>query len=195
MMASRNDDGRLGVARNRLRARLAQRGVTTTVLMEQEEETPDMGKTLMQQVLEARTDEIEAKMAALRLQREQWKMQNRDFQQAKGNSKANAAQFSYKEDAADNARARANVHHQGSHYVMAGSKQFQKGRVQGMVSRHSAQGDKMQAARMQQREGKRNAAAARDVANGQTNSASKQNSAPQKKGGKSTNKAKMSMAS
>ena len=73
---------------------------------------------------------------------------------AKGKSKAIASTFIYKAGAADNARARALVHHGygmdggGSHYWLAASKQFQKGvRVKGVISRHSVQGAKMQATR------------------------------------------------
>jgi RNase P protein component len=57
-----------------------------------------------------------------------------------GSSKANPSTFYTKELPADDKVARANVHHTGSHYVMAGSKQFQRGvRVKGVVSRHSKQ--------------------------------------------------------
>ena len=69
----------------------------------------------------------------------------------KGNNstKAIASQFVHKESPADNAARRAVVHHTGSHYVMAGGVQFQRGlRVPGVVSRHSKQGAKLQAARM-----------------------------------------------
>jgi hypothetical protein len=70
----------------------------------------------------------------------------------KGNTKAIPSQYVYKQDVADNAAKRAMVHHAGSHYHMAGSHQFQKGvRVQGVISRHSKQGAKMQAARMSNR--------------------------------------------
>ena len=59
----------------------------------------------------------------------------------KGNSKAISSQFVFKQGAADNAQNRAIVHHWGaggggSHYCMAGSKQFQKGnKVKGIVAR------------------------------------------------------------
>jgi hypothetical protein len=74
-------------------------------------------------------------------------------QRAKGNSKAIASTYTYKADFADNKRMRSIVHHWGaggggSHYMMAGGKQFQKGnRVKGVVSRHSRQGAKLQANR------------------------------------------------
>lgn len=72
---------------------------------------------------------------------------------AGGNSKALPGQYTFKADFADNAAARAVVHHWGaggggSHYHMAGSKQFLKGvRVRGVVSRHSRQGAKLEASR------------------------------------------------
>jgi hypothetical protein len=67
-------------------------------------------------------------------------------------SKALPSQFVHQPSPADNAAARAVVHHTGSHYHMAGGVQFQRGvRVKGVVSRHSKQGAKMQAARMAQR--------------------------------------------
>jgi hypothetical protein len=81
-----------------------------------------------------------------------------------GASKALPSQYVHQPKAADNAAKRAVVHHTGSHYVMAGSKQFQKGvRVKGVISRHSQQGAKLQAARS----AKRNAGAAREDARGE----------------------------
>jgi hypothetical protein len=81
-----------------------------------------------------------------------------------GGAKALPSQYVHKPQAADNAAKRAIVHHTGSHYVMAGSKQFQKGlRVKGVVSRHSVQGAKLQSARS----AKRNAMGAREDARGE----------------------------
>ena len=80
----------------------------------------------------------------------------------RGASKALAAQFTTKAGFADNAARRAIVHHWGaggggSHYHTAGSKQFLKGvRIKGVVSRHSKQGAKMQAARVQAARNKQN---------------------------------------
>lgn len=69
-------------------------------------------------------------------------------------TKAIASQFAPQVRAADNAAARAVVHHAGSHYHMAGGVQFQRGvRVKGVVSRHSQQGARTQAARAAQRRG------------------------------------------
>ena len=79
-----------------------------------------------------------------------------------GASKALAAQYGTKAQFADNKARRAIVHHWGaggggSHYHTAGSKQFQKGvRIKGVISRHSKQGAKMQAARVQKARNKAN---------------------------------------
>lgn len=78
---------------------------------------------------------------------------------AKGNSKALSSTYIYKADAADNERARAIKHHWGaggggSHYHMAGSRQYQKGvRVKGVVLRHSRQGARLQAERNKKNRG------------------------------------------
>jgi hypothetical protein len=81
-----------------------------------------------------------------------------------GGNKALPSQYVHKPQAADNAAKRAIVHHTGSHYVMAGSKQFQKGvRVKGVISRHSKQGAVLQA----KRTSARNFVVAREDARGQ----------------------------
>lgn len=74
-------------------------------------------------------------------------------------SKAIASTFQFKAGFADNKHARALQHHGyggfggGAHYTMAGSKQFQKGvRIKGVISRHSKQGARMQAARVTNRQ-------------------------------------------
>jgi hypothetical protein len=73
----------------------------------------------------------------------------REFQGKKGECKAIPSNYVYQPCSADNAAKRAIVHHTGSHYHMAGSRQFQKGvRVKGTISRHSKQGAKLQAARI-----------------------------------------------
>jgi hypothetical protein len=87
-----------------------------------------------------------------------------NFSKKANSSKALPAQFHHKIDVADNAAKRAIVHHTGSHYHMAGSKQFQRGvRVKGVISRHSKQGAKMQAARVSSK----NMFTAREDAKGQ----------------------------
>ena len=82
----------------------------------------------------------------------------------RGASKALAAQYGTKAQFADNKARRAIVTHHwgagggGSHYHTAGSKQFQKGvrDREGVISRHSKQGAKMQAARVQKARNKAN---------------------------------------
>jgi hypothetical protein len=72
---------------------------------------------------------------------------------AKGNSKALASQYAHKSNGHFNKHRQAILHHWGaggggSHYSMAGSRQYQKGvRVKGVVLRHSKQGARLQAAR------------------------------------------------
>lgn len=72
----------------------------------------------------------------------------------------------WKQKEADNKATRAIVHHWGaggggSHYHMCGGKQFQKGnKVKGVVLRHSRQGAKMQAARVQNKANRGNASVA-----------------------------------
>jgi hypothetical protein len=93
-----------------------------------------------------------------------------NFSKKANSSKALPAQFHHKMDVADNAAKRAIVHHTGSHYHMAGSKQFQRGvRVKGVISRHSKQGAKMQAARVSSK----NMFTAREDAKGQRSTGGK----------------------
>lgn len=156
-------------ARARMRAKLESRGVDCVrdELDEPGDEVENLGKTLMQQVLEANTEVLEKRLARLKEHKEAQKVANKAADFHGGTSKANSSTYVYKPDAADNPRARANVHHAGSHYHMAASRQFSHGnKVQGVVSRHSKQGERMQSARM----AKRNMQAARDVANGQNHS-------------------------
>jgi hypothetical protein len=92
------------------------------------------------------------------------------FSKKANSSKALPAQFHHKMDVADNAAKRAIVHHTGSHYHMAGSKQFQRGvRVKGVISRHSKQGAKLQAARVSSK----NMFTAREDAKGQRSTGGK----------------------
>ena len=67
-------------------------------------------------------------------------MLSRCYQYEGVGSKALPSQYHYKPGAAFDLRRAQNIHHTSSHYVMAGSKQFQRGvRVKGVVSRHSRQ--------------------------------------------------------
>jgi hypothetical protein len=64
----------------------------------------------------------------------------RSFQHEGMGSKALPSQYVHKQGAAFDSRMAENRHHTGSHYVMAGGVQFQRGvRVKGVVSRHSKQ--------------------------------------------------------
>lgn len=64
----------------------------------------------------------------------------KSFQLEGVGSKAIPSQYVHKESPAFDARMSENRHHTGSHYVMAGGVQFQRGvRVKGVVSRHSRQ--------------------------------------------------------
>jgi hypothetical protein len=55
-------------------------------------------------------------------------------------SNAIPSQYYHKKDVVNDTTANAYRHHTGSHYVMAGGVQFQRGcRVKGVVSRHSRQ--------------------------------------------------------
>ena len=72
-----------------------------------------MGKTLLQQVMEANIETLEAKLEAYKRHKTEHQLLGREFKFAKGNSKALASQYIYRIDPADNARRRANVHHTG----------------------------------------------------------------------------------
>jgi hypothetical protein len=87
-----------------------------------------------------------------------------EFHDKRGECKAIPSNYVYAPSPADNAAKRAIVHHTGSHYHMAGSRQFQRGvRVKGTISRHSKQGAKLQAARISSK----NMLAAREDARGE----------------------------
>jgi pre-60S factor REI1 len=69
----------------------------------------------------------------------------------KGTSKAIASTYVYKPSAADNKRTRAIVHHAGSHFHMAGTRQFHRGvRVKGIKMR-GRHGSKLSSAMVRQR--------------------------------------------
>ena len=69
----------------------------------------------------------------------------------KGTSKAIASTYVYKAGAADNKHARAVVHHAGSHFHRAGTKQFHRGvRVKGIKAR-GRHGSKLSSAMVRQR--------------------------------------------
>jgi hypothetical protein len=111
--------------------------------------------TQLQEKMEKRAavKSIAGKVAMREANKKQHMMLLAAHARAKGNSKAIASNYVFKQDFADNAARRAIRHHWGegsggAHYTMCGSRQFQKGvRVKGVVLRHSKQGAKLQAAR------------------------------------------------
>jgi hypothetical protein len=97
--------------------------------------------------------DLSDKMSLTQAQRKMQGIMVRSQAFAKGSSKAIASQFYSKQGQADNAAARALIHHGygggggGAHFTMHASKQFNKGiRVKGVVSRKAKGGTKMQAA-------------------------------------------------
>lgn len=149
------NDQRLVSVQHRLRKNLAAKGI------EPKKPTPSgydpldaitMGKTLLQEVLEANIDTLQQKLDAYRKHKEHCQLMCKQYNLAKGNSKAIASQYVFKQDAADNARRRANVHHAGSHYHMQAARTMQFGRQKGLMARHSSQGARLQASRMAAKE-------------------------------------------
>ncbi len=107
-------------------------------------------------------DAVAAERARLKEEKKQNGILLKQMMGCKGNSKAIASQYSYKQNAADDPTRRAIVHHTGSHYVNAHSRAFKVGdKVKGMVARHSHQA----AIRLQKSKSKM--LAARDAAKGQ----------------------------
>mmetsp|Transcript_23382 Transcript_23382/g.55364 ORF Transcript_23382/g.55364 Transcript_23382/m.55364 type:complete len:558 (-) Transcript_23382:147-1820(-) len=150
------NENRLASVQHRLRRNLAARGIEPSARNAPSSYDPleaiTMGKTLLQQVLEANIDTLQQKLDAYRKHKGHCELMTRQFALAKGNSKALPSQFVYKQDAADNARRRANVHHAGSHYHMQAARSMQFGRRKGLMARHSSQGARLQASRMTAKE-------------------------------------------
>jgi len=150
------NENRLASVQHRLRKNLAAKGIAPKTA------TPDavhdpldaitMGKTLLQEVLQANIDTLQQKLDAYKKHKDHCQLMAKEFAFRKGNSKALPAQYVRKKDAADNARRRANVHHAGSHYHMQMARSMQFGRHKGMMARHSAQGARLQAGRMAAKE-------------------------------------------
>ena len=128
--------------------RLAERGIEPTRIESYASDAVTVGKTLLQQVMEAKTDTLEARLEAYNRHKRECNLLTTEFAIAKGNSKALPSQYVRKVDAADNARTRANVHHAGSHYHMQAARSMQYGRTRGLMARHSSQGSRLQASRM-----------------------------------------------
>ena len=147
------NENRLASVQHRLRKNLAAKGIepkttSSSSLSYDPLDAITMGKTLLQQVLEASVDELQHKLDVYNKHKAECALLGRQFALSKGNSKAIPSQYIFKKDAADNRRQRANVHHAGSHYHMQMSRSMQFGRTKGLLARHSSQGSRLQASRM-----------------------------------------------
>mmetsp|Transcript_3636 Transcript_3636/g.7938 ORF Transcript_3636/g.7938 Transcript_3636/m.7938 type:complete len:593 (+) Transcript_3636:85-1863(+) len=153
------NENRLVSVQHRLRKNLAARGIEPRAGASSSSnggydpfEAITVGKTLLRQVLEANIDTLQQKLDAYNKHKEHCQLMSKQFALAGGNSKALPAQYVRKQDAADNARRRANVHHAGSHYHMQAARTMQFGRQKGLMARHSSQGARLQASRMAAKE-------------------------------------------
>eukprot|EP00531_Pseudo-nitzschia_arenysensis_P002206 CAMPEP_0116139922 /NCGR_PEP_ID=MMETSP0329-20121206/13565_1 /TAXON_ID=697910 /ORGANISM="Pseudo-nitzschia arenysensis, Strain B593" /LENGTH=548 /DNA_ID=CAMNT_0003634987 /DNA_START=146 /DNA_END=1792 /DNA_ORIENTATION=- len=153
------NENRLASVQHRLRKNLAAKGIEPSA-----RNAPDgydsfeaitMGKTLLQEVLEANIDTLQQKLDAYNKHKQHCQLMCKQYALAKGNSKAIPSQYIFKQDAADNSRRRANVHHAGSHYHMQAARTMQFGRQKGLMARHSSQGARLQASRMAAKESAR----------------------------------------
>ena len=152
------NENRLMSVQHRLRKNLAAKGIEPSSSSNHSGKRSDndsydpfeaimLGKTLLQEVLEANVDDLDRKLAAYNRHKKECAVLGRHFALTKGNSKALPAQYVFKKDVSDNARQRANVHHAGSHYHMQMSRSMQFGRQKGLMARHSSQGSRLQASR------------------------------------------------
>jgi hypothetical protein len=139
---------------HRLRKNLAAKGIEPSPRNAPYDpfEAITVGKTLLQQVLEAKVDTLQQKLDAYNRHKQHCQLMSKQFALGKGNSKALPSQYVFKEDAADNSRRRANIHHAGSHYHMQAARSMQFGRRKGLMARHSSQGARLQASRMSAKE-------------------------------------------
>ena len=80
-----------------------------------------IGKTLLQQVMEANIETLEERLAEYRKHKAECQLLGREFRFAKGNGKALASQYTYRIDPSDNARRRENTHHTGRYVRFASS--------------------------------------------------------------------------
>jgi len=145
---------RLEVVQHRLQKKLAAKGIEPNQIQPGYKcsDAVTIGKTLLQEVMAANVEDMQAKLALYKEHKREHQLLGREFKFAKGNSKALASQYSYRIDPSDNARARANVHHTGSHYHMAAARSMYYGRSKGLMARHSSQGSRLQASRMAAKE-------------------------------------------
>ena len=145
---------RLEVVQHRLQKKLAAKGIEPSQIQPGYKcsDAVTIGKTLLQEVMAANVEGMQAKLALYKEHKREHQLLGREFKFAKGNSKALASQYSYRIDPSDNARTRANVHHTGSHYHMAAARSMYYGRSKGLMARHSSQGSRLQASRMAAKE-------------------------------------------
>lgn len=150
------NEARFARIRHKLQSKLAEKGIEPKVSELTEIcnglDPVALGRTLLQQVMAARMDNLQARLNAYNTYKKEQQLMVKEFTFANGNSKALASQYTYRLDPADNPRRRANVHHAGSHYHMASASGRTKGTVAGLSSRHSSQGARLQASRMQAKE-------------------------------------------
>ena len=150
------NEARFARIRHKLQSKLAEKGIEPKVSELTEMcnglDPVALGRTLLQQVMAARMDNLQARLNAYNTYKKEQQLMVKEFTFANGNSKALASQYTYRLDPSDNPRRRANVHHAGSHYHMASASGRTKGTVAGMSSRHSSQGARLQASRMQAKE-------------------------------------------
>uniref|UniRef100_A0A7S1FMF2 C2H2-type domain-containing protein n=1 Tax=Corethron hystrix TaxID=216773 RepID=A0A7S1FMF2_9STRA len=148
------DENRLASVQFRLQKRLAEKGIQPSQINAgyKTSDAVSMGKTLLQQVMEASIETLEEKLAAYKRHKAEYQLLGREFRFAKGNSKALPSQYTFRIDPADNQRRRENIHHTGSHYHMQAARSMQFGRSKGLMARHSSQGSRLQASRMAAKE-------------------------------------------
>jgi len=108
-------ENRLVSVRHRLQKRLAAKGIkpSQTNPAGRPNHAVSVGKTLLQQLMEANTETLCSKLKACKAHRAQCQLLGREFKFAKGNSQALPSQYTFRVDPADNARRRENVHHAG----------------------------------------------------------------------------------
>ena len=95
--------------------RLAARGIKPTQVNvgNRTSDAVSIGKTLLQQVMEADIETLEAKLETYNKHKAEYQLLGREFKFAGGNSKALPSQYTFRIDPADNSRRRENIHHTG----------------------------------------------------------------------------------
>ena len=179
------NENRLAAVQHRLQKRLAERGIVSSQGTGPSDAVA-IGRTLLQEVLDANIETLQAKLEAYNRHKKDCQLLGREFARMRGNSKALSAQFVFKQDAADNTRSRANVHHAGSHYHMQAARSMQFGRSKGLMARHSSQGARLQASRMAAKETSRMQSGGGRMKVGKTSKKSNMKRQGQAGGGKKT---------